>query len=229
MSGQLRAAELPDSVHRLGRLPDPWAWPDWSHAGLDGAFGNRFDDPEGEYRVLYASTQRLGTLLETLARFRPDPAVLAAEVGSDPRDVAFETNAPGTLDAERWLAGRAMGTGRLVGQFCALGHSASLAYLRRALGGRLVQFGVDDLDASDIRVRAPRALTQELSRVIYEHHPGGGADPFAGIAYRSRLGDDLENWALFEPNEPISTEHESLQADDPDFLLVVERFGLTLL
>jgi hypothetical protein len=52
----LQLAEAPERVYRLGRRPDPWVWPDWSHAGADGTFGNRFDDPESEYRVLYAST-----------------------------------------------------------------------------------------------------------------------------------------------------------------------------
>ena len=41
-----------------------------SLAGPDGTFGNRFDDPEGIYRVLYASSQRLGCYLEALAQFR---------------------------------------------------------------------------------------------------------------------------------------------------------------
>ncbi|HEV2396254.1 MAG TPA: hypothetical protein VGS27_04900, partial [Candidatus Sulfotelmatobacter sp.] len=45
---------------------------DWSRANSDGTFGNRFDDPEGYYRVLYAASQKLSCFLETLARFRPD-------------------------------------------------------------------------------------------------------------------------------------------------------------
>jgi hypothetical protein len=45
--------------------------------GPDGTFGNRFDDPEGTYRVLYASSQRLGCYLETLARFRVDLTLYA--------------------------------------------------------------------------------------------------------------------------------------------------------
>jgi hypothetical protein len=23
-------------LYRLARVPDPWAWPDWAYAGLDG-------------------------------------------------------------------------------------------------------------------------------------------------------------------------------------------------
>ncbi|MCW5979637.1 MAG: RES family NAD+ phosphorylase [Bryobacteraceae bacterium] len=67
----------PSLIYRLGRRPDPWRPPDWAHAGPDGTFGNRFDDPQGLYRVLYASSRKLGCFLETLARFRlyPKPLV----------------------------------------------------------------------------------------------------------------------------------------------------------
>jgi hypothetical protein len=69
--------KVPGVIYRLGRKPDPWSVPDWASAGPDGTFGNRFDDPEGMYRVLYASSQRLGCFLETLGRFRVDPKLLA--------------------------------------------------------------------------------------------------------------------------------------------------------
>ncbi|MQA00994.1 MAG: RES domain-containing protein [Dehalococcoidia bacterium] len=55
----------------MAPAPDPWTWPDWSQAIRDGTFGNRWDDPDGAYRVLYASSSRFGALLETLARFPP--------------------------------------------------------------------------------------------------------------------------------------------------------------
>jgi hypothetical protein len=67
----------PGVIYRLGRKPDPWAPPDWASAGSDGTFGNRFDDPNATYRVLYASSQRLGCFVETLARFRIDPTLRA--------------------------------------------------------------------------------------------------------------------------------------------------------
>jgi RES domain len=65
----LQTIEPTERVYRLGRRPDPWQWPDWSCAGGDGMFGNRFDDPDSEYRVMYASSQREATFRECLARF----------------------------------------------------------------------------------------------------------------------------------------------------------------
>ena len=78
MSCDIEAVSPAAPVHRLARRPDPWAWPDWAYADPDGTFGNRYDDPRGEYRVLYASTERVGAFVETLARFRPDPELVAA-------------------------------------------------------------------------------------------------------------------------------------------------------
>jgi hypothetical protein len=62
----------PNEIFRIGRKPDPWQAPDWSRANSDGTFGNRFDDPAGYYRVLYAASQLVSCFVETLARFRPD-------------------------------------------------------------------------------------------------------------------------------------------------------------
>jgi len=67
----------PQPIYRIGRQPDAWRPPDWSRASADGTFGNRFDDPESYYRVLYASSQEVSCFIETLARYRPDLTLLA--------------------------------------------------------------------------------------------------------------------------------------------------------
>jgi hypothetical protein len=223
----LQNAELPDRVYRLGRVPDPWDWPDWSYAIPDGTFGNRFDDPGRQYRVLYASAQRETTFRECLARFRPDPAVVGAEIAENDDD----ENSPQTLPAGRvsltWLQNRRMGTGRLTGEFCDIGHSASILHLRHALAARLLHYGLDDLDAGDIRLRAPRGFTQEISRYVFEQ-ADQGEPSYAGIRYGSRLGDELMNWAIFEPNEPMDCEHEEIEPEDPDLVRVLADYALTL-
>jgi hypothetical protein len=72
----------------VGRKPSAWKPLDWAYAGEDGTFGNRFDDPEKLYRVLYASAVRFGCFLETLARFRKDPS-LSAELSEIEGDNDF--------------------------------------------------------------------------------------------------------------------------------------------
>ena len=73
----LEGIRPPGPVTRIGRRPNPWAWPPWEAQHSDATFGNRWDDPEGNYRVLYAATQLEGAYVEVLSRFRPDPVVVA--------------------------------------------------------------------------------------------------------------------------------------------------------
>jgi hypothetical protein len=236
---ELRVAQTPERglIYRLGRRPDAWALPPWEYAGPDGTFDNRYDDPLGQYRVLYASTQRFGAFVETLARFRPDVAVVAelqAIVADDPRDAQHPPTLPAGLVPGEWLATRCVGVAALGGGaagvaaarggvFADVAHSDSVAHLRGALAKRLAHYGLDDFDAGDLRARAPRALTQEISRYVYDQG-------FAGLRYPSRLGDDIVNWAIFEPPMLASVVEraQGLRADDPDLRRALGTLGLSL-
>lgn len=230
MTRALRAVRAPLVVHRIGRAPDPWAWPDWSYATDEGTFGNRYDDPRGAYRVLYSSTQRRGCFLETLARFRPDPALVAelAEIAADPRDRRYATAPAGAIPAG-WLRRRRVGRARLGGEFFDVGHSTSLTWLRELLEARLVHYDIPDLDAATIRLSVPRRFTQEVGRAIYEQANAKGERRFAGVRYLSRVGDEFENWALFEPASVAAVKPaERLRRDDPDLLAALDQLGLVL-
>jgi hypothetical protein len=225
MTARLAVVHVDSPLYRIARRPDPWAWPPWSYAGDDGTFGNRYDDPLGRYRVLYASGGRRGAYIETLARFRPDPAVVAALE----RIAGDESGPPAPeLVPREWSSTRCLGVAAHRGAFCDIGHSDSLAHLRTALAHRLLHYGLEDLDAGDVRRRAPRALTQELSRYVFEHGSDEHGRPLAGIRYASRLGDDLENWAIFEGFDPTDQRVEEISADDPELRAALETLGLRL-
>ena len=154
--------------------------------------------------MLYASSQRVGAFLETLARYRTDPAIVAEyeEIAHDPEDAdRYPTIPPGLVPAD-WCASRMIGTAKHDGPFADIGQSSSLADLRAALASRLVHYGLDDLDAGDLRRRAPRAFTQEISRYVFERGVTEDGERLLGIRYLSRLGDEIENWAIFEGSEP---------------------------
>jgi hypothetical protein len=227
MSCELEPVRAEGEILRLGRKPDPWSWPDWAYAGEDGTFGNRYDDPRSAYRVLYASSLRLGTLLETLARFRPDPAIIAVEIDGDPRDTTYETLAAGVVPAS-WLENRALGTARCDAVFADVGHARSLVCLRTALAAEVVRYGLVDLDAAAIRAAVPRGFTQEISRYVYERTDEQGDGAFRGIAYLSRLGDDIRNWAIFEPAGIEALDECELDRDDSDLCQALALFGLKL-
>jgi len=230
MTASLAAARPDGAIYRVGRRPDPWALPPWSYAGEDGTFGNRYDDPRGEYRVLYASSQRVGAFIETLARYRADPAIVAEYdhiVVDDEDHDDFPTIRPGVVPRD-WFNTRLLGTARHDGPFADVGHSTSLAHLRLALAPRLVHHNLDDLDASDLRRRAPRAFTQEISRYVFEHSAPDQGDAFVGIRYLSRLGDDIVNWAIFEGNDPHETTADEIARDDADLVAALKTLDLVL-
>lgn len=206
------------AVHRIGRKSNPWAYPDWSRANADRTFGNRFDDPDGEYRVLYASSSRLGCFLETLARFRPD-----LELYAELRQIegADDFVGPGIVPAE-WFASRIMGSAEVRGRFAEIGTSEWIAELRRRLAPLLIQLGIPDFDASVLQRSGPRYLTQRVSRFVYQQG-------FNGIRYLSKYGHDLENWALFEPADLSSIRYELIQpAGDTDLLAALRVFELVV-
>ena len=211
----MRIAEEP--VHRIGRWPDPWLPPDWAHAHSDGTFGNRFDDPQAYYRVIYTSSQRLGCFLETLARFRPDLTLLAefAEIEGD------DDFTPLATVPASWLIARLIGTAQADGQYADIYAPAWIALLRRDLASIAIALGLSELDAATLQAGRPRQLTQEASLVVFRH----GLD---GIFYRSRYGHSIENWAIFEPFPLSNMSATGIVADDPDLQSALRIHGLTV-
>jgi hypothetical protein len=205
-------------LFRLGRKPDPWTPPDWSRAQPDGTFGNRFDDPQGNYRVLYVATQRVSCFVETLARFRPDLALIAelqAIAGED------DYVPLGTVPSD-WCTPRVMGEATVLGAYADLYGASWVSHLRQALAADCIALGLGDLDDSVLQQGEPRRLTQLASLKVNEAG-------FDGIYYRSRYGHDLENWALFEPFEISSPETPiAVRSDDVDLKEACRLLGVKI-
>jgi hypothetical protein len=205
-------------LFRLGRKPNPWNPPDWSRALPDGTFGNRFDDPQGNYRVLYAATQRVSCFVETLARFRPDLSLIAELQAIAGEDDYWPL---GTVPSD-WCEPRIMGEATVTGAYADIYGASWVSYLRHALASDCVALGLEDLDDSVLQQGDPRRLTQLASLKVNE----AGLD---GIYYRSRYGHDLENWALFEPFEFSSRETAiAVRPDDVDLQKACRLLGLKI-
>lgn len=216
---ELETQQPPEVVFRLGRRPDPWQPPPWSLASAtDGTFGNRFDDPEGYYRVLYASTQRLACFVETLARFRPDLSLLTELAEIDGED---DYTPIGSLPAE-WLQQRVMGQAEPSGTFADIYSVSWVSHLRRSLAAEALRLGFHDVDTSTLERAEPRRLTQLASREVYRR----GYD---GIYYRSRYGHSLKNWAIFEPFLIKPGISAIVMADDSDFKAALSLHGIRIL
>lgn len=225
---ELEGTAPPARILRIGRSPDPWAWPPWEFVGEDGTFGNRWDDPHSTYRVLYASSQLEACFMETLSRFRPDPQVFAQLAQIEGPELPM---APGLLP-RTWLAGRVIGEASVSGTFAHVGAATFLAHLHRVLAPRLVHYRIAELDGAAIRCTAPRRFTQEVSSYIYSRSRADGQPLFVGIAYLSRFGDNYENWAIFErPQNQNVIRDPAIRAIDPqgpEFRTALDLLGLRL-
>jgi hypothetical protein len=213
----LETKSPPDAVFRIARKPDPWQPPDWSRANPDGTFGNRFDDPEGYYRVLYAASQKLSCFLETLARYRPDPSLLAELNEIDGGDDFFPL---GCVPRE-WCAERLLGSASAKGSYADIYAAEWIAFLRHRLAGECLRLGLSDLEVSVLEGRVPRQITQLVSLEVRRGN-------FDGICYRSRYRHDLENWALFEPFRINPVTSQTFFSNDPDFLEALRILGLKI-
>lgn len=217
----VREATPPDApLYRLGRLPDPLAWPPWQYVG-DG----RFDDPLGEFRTLYVAEERLACFIETLAPFRLPLAVLAARRALSDADEP-PPPAVATLPAD-WRAKRAIARLHLTreGRWLDLRALATREALRPAFASLLRHLGLTELDLSAIHGshRAHRALTCGIARWAYEWG-------FSGIRYGSRFEERFDCWAIFERPDQVAFRRagasEPIAPDDPDLLAALHLFGL---
>ena len=211
-------------LFRVGRDRDAWAVPDWAYAREDRTFGNRFDDPMGVYRVLNASSQRLGCFVETLARFRVDVSFVA--------ELALMENGEDDFTAfgsvrRTWLKGRCIGSANVDGEYADIYSLEWVGHLRVALAEIALKLGMEDIDLSSLERAEPRLLTQRAGRIAFELG-------FAGVFYLSRYGHSIENWAIFEdwavPERfPIhQPKSRKLAEDDPDLLEALRVLGLIL-
>jgi hypothetical protein len=165
-------------LFRVGRDDDAWAAPDCAYAKEDRTFGNRFDDPAGVYRVLYASSQRLGCFIETLARFRVDVSFVAdlplMENGED------DFTAFGTV-RRAWIRGRCIGTANVEGEYADLYALGWVSHLRTALAGIAVKLGMKDFDLSSLEPVKPRGHGL-WEKVV------NGAPPMAPLLFPNLVG-----------------------------------------
>lgn len=211
MSPVRRAATPRGVLHRIGRLPDPLAWPPHELVG-----GGRFDDPQGEFRVLYAG-QRRACFLETLAAFRPSVEALAAlEQVTGSQELMPRGVVPADWYQKRAVARLRLGPGQ---RWLDLRAAETREELRSELAATLLDLGLPDLDLSGV-LGPRRRLTRAIARWAYEHD-------YRGIVYPSRFDDALSLWAIFEGAafEPEGVP-EPIVPDDPDLVATAHLFGL---
>jgi hypothetical protein len=193
------AREEPGTVWRVGYGPEPWDWTGWVHAS-HGHFDGRWDALDGAYRTIYAGSTLFTCLVEVLARFRVDPvmALQMNDIVEDESDRALHATAPAGVVDPAWFSVRRAGQATLHGKYCDVTHSSTISTLRPAFIRDALELGLDDFDASALQNSRPRELTQKVGRAIYRMSDPEGNPSFDGVHFRSRHGNELELWAVFE-------------------------------
>lgn len=116
-----------------------------------------------------------------------------------------------------------------MGEYVDVAHSQTIAALRTTFAPRAVHYGLPDFDAAAIRIAEPRAFTMEISRYLYGINLSTG-DQTAGVAYRSRHGDEHQLWAVFEraTNYILNPEDEPIRPDHPGLLAALATHNLVM-
>jgi hypothetical protein len=215
----------PKGVWRIGLATDPYQTPPpLSLDDLnDAAAGNRFDSPVGNYSVLYFGTELEVCFGETLARFRPDPRVVA-EIEDDWDDQGFMR--PGDVPADwrlRRLAVRAEASGGA--RFLDVEAPSTRRTLAVQLAAVLASYGALDLDVAAIR-SGDRRVTRAISYWAWSRMNDDGDPVYAGIRYLSRLDTAWECWGIFDDVPLQELERRSITPSMSELQSVATSFGL---
>jgi hypothetical protein len=152
-------------------------------AGVGPSLG-RWDDPYGQFSVLYASLTAEAAVAETLAPFRGSPE-LASRDPSGPGDVSRD-----------WFKDRLLATGEL--------RAARVVDLTRNLTEVLVALG---MPADTAGLSVDRRLTQSLAHTAFQFVNNAGHPLFDGILYTGRA-TGAELVALFNDRVEVAAVKE---------------------
>jgi hypothetical protein len=170
--------------------------------------------------VRYFATEPAGCFGECLARFRPDPKVLAAV--KDDAGFMDAGSVPAEWRQRRLLAQVVFPEGW---EFLDVNALETRETLRVELAEVLAFYGYNDLDIAVVR-GADRRVTRFISQWTWHQALEDGSPRYAGIRYTSRLEDSWELWAAFDDVPVDVLSMRSISREDPDLLAVAKEFGL---
>jgi hypothetical protein len=247
MIGTFPSRAPKEPVFRVAFGGNPLAFRPWKTISAKTPMHGRWDDPEGNYRVLYTSATARGALRESLQYFRPALALLEKlrnlnyephevnvacdsremRLASDNRELRFAGQfecSPfeeiGTIPPS-WFTTRTFSEIRVENGKCVpVCTEAALDVIYRQCG---IRFNVGELLA-----QTGLAWTRYISRMIWRRRI------YSGIEALSKFGINLRNYAFFEdrPHSNILraklevVETKPLRPADPLVVAVAETLGL---
>ena len=215
--------QAPDAIYRLARSSQLTRFSTISptDAQLSGA-GNRFDVPGGG--VIYAATERVACYAETLARFRPTPAMIELAAQDEDTSRMVLGGIP-----QAWRLDRVMGTFKLEEgalPFLDLQQPETHEWLSQEMRSTLIGLGYDQpLDLADVCGR-DRLLSRAIAEFAYTLVDPDEDFMLSGIRYTSRLNSDWECWAVFEGAPLELVDRRPIELHDPDLRRVTGMWAL---
>lgn len=216
-----------EGLWRVGRAEDPLApGPPLGQEELEApGAGGRFDDPRGEYRVLYLARSQEGAFGEVLARFRASPG-WARVTSSDWEAQGFRLG----VVTRGFRSRRALALGEVSpgARFLDVEDAGTVQRLRRELGWAARLFGVSDVDIAALR-GPDRRVTRLVSAWAHAQEDGSGMPFYAGIRYLSRHFGGWECWALFTDVATCrEVRREAIEPDNPALVAVCDLYRLRI-
>lgn len=221
---RLKQAPLP-AGGGLRVHPAPQVLPQLRH---EGPGAGRFDDPLGQFQIRYVAATLEGCLVETMARFRPDPhadALLAAVTDVADTDPGFTAEQA----VGDWLEQQQIGSVTPTAADPLFIDVEAADLLVELDVHPLVRYAIDTsplaagaravhLDSALIRLAGAigRPITQAVARAIHEQQPG-----VDGIAYWSRIDSTRRCWAIYG-HVPVDVTTTPLSPDDPEHRAAVQ-------
>jgi hypothetical protein len=169
-------------------------------------------------------TQLDGCFGETLARFRPDPELIAIST-EDGHMPAGEVPADWRV---RRLAVRVRPVeteSMPVIRFLDVEALETREVLRTELAEILAFHRYRDLDVATVR-GADRRITRWIGKWAYSQRDEDGSPTYAGVRYLSRLNTDWECWAVFHDVALEEQERRPILRRDDALGRIAETYGL---
>ena len=191
----------------------------------------RWDDPDGEFRTLYAAATPSAAYTETLAVLRPahdQVARIRRTQPTPPNDPDLHTGKipVGYLDARHIGVAACHPDVRLIDMSDPATHASFPAHVRRVLGW----FDIRDADRGTV-MTGDRRVTRYLARHLWQTCRDRGLTHIRGLRYESRLTPTATCFALWDDPSPIDTSTITLhpvEPTDPSLLRAVEVLGLSI-
>jgi len=187
------------------------------------------EESSERYRVVYASTDRAGAFGETIARYRPDLALLQ-ELKDIDDDEPLEPWLEGGVVPADYRLQRRLGETILDPslRFVDVFDARAVQALRPALSPIARRLGLPDVDLSTV-MGPNRELTKQLSLYLHEQRDEQGHPRYAGIRYVSRMNANWELWAVFDDRlMHAAVVPEDIYADDPGLVEAARLLGVNI-